>query len=163
MNSFNLTERFLGHRAIPISQLFRQLLVQSIGLDDVVDQCSTAYAVGKYTGVSLGTSLIWSAGLTAGANTITWSGHGQNALAEAAQLKGTTIGATPIGSMIEALQYQYNVPLGPIWTGIWAAASATFAGNASGVVQAVIRDPGFIWTRIELPILLWRNIPIIYK
>jgi hypothetical protein len=61
------------------------------------------------------------------------------------------------------LQYQYNLPLGPLWTGIWTAASATFAGNATGVVQAVIRDPGFVWTKVELPILLWRNIPIIYK
>src|SRR4029077_18767288 len=97
MNSFNLTARLLGHRAVPVSQLFRQLLVQSIGLDDVIDQCSTAYTLGKYTGAALGASLIWSAGLNAGANTITWSGHGQNALAEAAQLKGATIGATPIG------------------------------------------------------------------
>ena len=160
MNSFNLTARLLGHRAVPVSQLFRQLLVQSIGLDDVVDQCSTAYALGKYTGAALGASLTWSAGLNAGANTVPWSGFKEGARTAAREL-GMTVGETPIGHLIETLQFGYQIRLPDIvWNGIWAAASATFAGNASGVVQTVIRNSGWIWTNIEKPILMWRNIPI---
>jgi RHS repeat-associated protein len=159
MNSLNFSERVLGSRAIPLTEFARHLSP----LGDPVDRCSMSYKTGEYTGFVIGTSLILSAGLNAGANTVTWSGYGQQAASEALQLEGTTIGATPIGHSLELLQYQYNVPLGRVWTGIWAVSSAVFAGNASGPVQAVIREAGFIWTKIELPILLWRGIPIIYK
>jgi hypothetical protein len=50
MNLGNMTQRVLGHRAIPISELLRQELVASIGLNDPVDYCATAYSVGKYSG-----------------------------------------------------------------------------------------------------------------
>ena len=79
-----------------------------------------------------------------------------------AEMGGTTVGKTPIGALIEALQYTHSVPLPDFaWLGIWGVASATFAGNASGVVNAVIRNSGWIWTNIEKPILVWRNIPIL--
>src|SRR5262245_14220563 len=100
MNSLNLTERFLGHRAIPISQLLRQELVATIGLNDMVDQCSTAYAAGKYAGLALGMGIIWSAGLNGGANSVPWSGFKEGARTAAQEL-GTTVGATPIGHVIE--------------------------------------------------------------
>jgi len=45
----NITQRVLGHRAIPMSELLRQELVCVDCLNDVVDQCSAAYAAGKYT------------------------------------------------------------------------------------------------------------------
>ena len=160
MNWGNLTQRVLGHRAIPISQLLRQELVASIGLSDVVDQCSTAYAAGKYTGLALGIGIAWSAGLNGGANSVPWSGFKEGARTAAQQL-GTTVGATPIGHVIETLQFGYQVRLPDIvWQGIWTVASATFAGNATGTAQAVIRNAGWVWTNIEKPILLWRNIPI---
>jgi RHS repeat-associated protein len=160
MNLGNLTQRVLGHRAIPISQLLRQELVASIGLSDVVDQCSTPYAVGKYTGMALGGAIMWSAGLNGGANSVPWSGFKEGARTAAHEL-GTTVGGTPIGHVIETLQFGYQVRLPDIvWQGIWTVASATFAGNATGTVQAVIRNSGWVWTNIEKPILLWRNIPI---
>jgi hypothetical protein len=163
MNTWNFTERVLGRPAIPLSRILRELLLETIGSADIVNYCSTAYAAGKYTGMAIGSSTIWSAGLNAGPNPWAWSGFREGAKTVAEQ-SGTTVGQTPIGSAIEALQYTYNIPLPDVaWQGIWGAASATFAGNATGVVNAVIRNSGWVWTYIEQPILNWRNIPIILQ
>jgi RHS repeat-associated protein len=154
MNMGNMTQRVLGHRAIPISELLRQELVASIGLSDMVDQCSTAYAVGKYTGLALGAGIIWSAGLNGGANSVFWSGPGAKA---AAVLRGTTLEQTPIGAVLDAAK-ELSIPIHD-W--VWKLASATFAGNASGQVQAVTRQAGRVWSTVELQILRWRGITII--
>ncbi len=125
MNSFNLTARLLGHRAVPVSQLLRQLLVQSIGLDDVVDQCSTAYTLGKYSGFALGASLGWSAGLSAGANTVIYS---PLSLVTRAAQEGIPLGNTQIGGLLNFVdKYIYEVP-----RSVWYAASGTYVANASG-------------------------------
>ena len=151
MNLGGLTEALLGHRAIPISQLFRQLLVQSIGLDDVVDQCSTAYTLGKYSGLALGASLGWSAGLNAGANTVIYSPL--SAVTHAQQL-GTALGSTPIGGLLNLVNDVVQVP-----RAVWYMASGTYVANASGRVPAVIESMGKI-VQFEMRILNWRNIPI---
>jgi RHS repeat-associated protein len=151
MNSLNLTARLLGHRAVPVSQLLRQLLVQSIGLDDVVDQCSTAYALGRYTGAALGTSLTWSAGLNAGANTVIYSPL--SAVTHARQL-GIALGSTPIGGLLNLVNDVVQVP-----RAVWYMASGTYAANASGRVPAVIESMGKI-VQFEMRILNWRNIPV---
>ena len=93
-----------------------------------------------------------------------WAGYQQGAKAMAEQ-GGTTVGKTQIGWALEKLQYS---PAGgyipdAVWTGVWSAASAAFAGNASGVVHAVVRNSGWIWNHIEKPILQLRGIPIVYK
>jgi RHS repeat-associated protein len=155
MNWFNITERVLGHRAIPISQLFRQELLATIGLNNTVDHCSTAYAVGEYTGMALGGAIVWSAGLSGGANSAFWSGPG--AKGEAA-LRGTTLEKTPIGGILDIARQQLGIPIHD-W--VWKLASATFAGNASGEVQAVVRQTGRIWSTVELEILRWRGITLI--
>jgi RHS repeat-associated protein len=154
MNWGNFTQRVLGHSAIPISQLLRQELVASIGLSDVVDQCSTAYAAGKHTGLALGIGIVWSAGLNGGANSAFWSGPG--AKAEAA-LRGTTLEQTAIGAVLDSAK-ELSIP---IYDWVWKVASATFAGNASGQVQAVTRQAGRVWSTVELQILRWRGIPIV--
>ena len=155
MNWGNLTQRVLGHRAIPISELLRQELVATIGLNDIVDQCSIAYGAGKYTSMALGGAIVWSAGLSGGANSASWSGPG--AKAEAA-LRGTTLEQTPIGGILDTARQQLGIPIHD-W--VWKLASATFAGNASGETQAVIRQAGRIWSTVELQILRWRGITII--
>jgi RHS repeat-associated protein len=155
-----LSGGFLGQRATPISRFLRQELLATIGLNDIVDQCSTAYSAGSYTGFALGTVITWSAGLNAGGGSVPWSGFNEGAKAIAEQI-GTTVGKTQIGHVLETLQYTYNLRLPSVaWQGIWAIASATFAGNATGPVQAVIRNAGWVWQYIEKPILTWRNIPI---
>jgi hypothetical protein len=156
MNSFNLSQRFLGQSAIPISQLLRQELVATIGLNDIVDQCSAAYAAGMYSGMALGSAIVWSAGLNGGSNSVIWQGFNQGAKAEAHGL-GVTLEKTPWGGLLDLISNN----VGQVPQAIWKIASATYAGNASGVVQSVIRGAGEIATKIELPVLNWRNIPVI--
>jgi hypothetical protein len=92
MNSFGFAERVLGNRAVPLSQFIRQLS----DIDDTVNQCSPAYGAGKYTGALIGTSMIWTAGLSAATSTVIYSPL--SAAARAAK-EDTTIGMTPIGSL----------------------------------------------------------------
>ena len=158
MNTWNLTERLSGRPAVALSQILRELLLETIGSGDIVDYCSAAYTAGKYTGVVVGGSLIWSAGLNGAANSVIWQGYKQGAKAEA-QALGLTLDKTPIGGLLDLVANNLvHVP-----QPIWKIASATYVGNASGTVQAVTRGAGEIATKIELPILNWRNIPIIYK
>jgi hypothetical protein len=97
MNLGNVTQRILGHRAIPISELLRQELVASIGLNDPVDYCGTAYSLGKYSGLALGASVAWSAGLSAGSSTVIYS---PLSAVTRAQGLGSVLGATPIGGLL---------------------------------------------------------------
>ena len=84
MNSFNLSESLFGQPATPIAQFLRQeLLARTRHELDIVDQCSTSYAVGQYAGMILGDKIFWGAGLNGGANSMFWSG-GKLAKAEAA-------------------------------------------------------------------------------
>jgi uncharacterized protein RhaS with RHS repeats len=154
MNSFGFAERVLGHRAVPLTQFARKLGE----IDNVVDPCSTAYAVGEYAGAVVGTSLMWATGINGGANSVFWSSqrHGANT---AARALGTTLEQTPIGGLLDFVSSNIIQVPQPIWM----AASATFAANATGNVQAVIRAAGPVWSKVELPILAFRNIPIIYR
>ena len=151
MNWGNLTQRVLGHRAIPISQLLRQELVASIGLSDPVDYCATAYSLGKYSGLALGASVAWSAGLSAGSSTVIYSPL--SAVTRAQQL-GTVLGNTPIGGLLNLVNDVVQVP-----RAVWYIASGTYVANASGRVPAVIESMGKI-VQFEMRILNWRNIPI---
>jgi len=153
----NFTERVLGRPAIPLSRILRELLLETIGSPDIVDYCSTAYEAGKYTGMAIGTSTIWSTGLNGGANSVVWQGYAQGAKTEA-QALGLTLDKTPLGGVLDSLDHVVHLP-----TPVWGLASATYAGNASGTVQSVVRGLGEIATRIELPILNWRNIPVVSK
>ena len=155
MNTLNFAERVSGRPAIPLSQILRELLLETIGSADIVDYCSTAYAAGKYTGIAIGSSTIWSAGLNGGANSVIWQGYNQGAKAEA-QALGMTLDKTPIGAVLDSLENIVHLP-----QPIWGIASATYVGNASGTVQSVIRGVGEIATKIELPILNWRNVPVV--
>ena len=157
MNTLNFTERVLGRPAIPLSRILRELLLETIGSPDIVDYCSTAYEAGKYTGMAIGTSTIWSTGLNGGANSVVWQGYAQGAKTEA-QALGLTLDKTPLGGVLDSLDHVVHLP-----TPVWGLASATYAGNASGTVQSVVRGLGEIATRIELPILNWRNIPVVSK
>ena len=148
MNSFGFAERVLGNRAIPITQFARQLQ----NIDAVVDACSTAYAVGKYAGVALGTSLMWTAGLNAGGNTVIYS---PLSLATRAVQEGVPLGNTQIGGLLNFVdKYVYEVP-----RSVWYAASGTYVANASGQVPAVIESVGKI-VAFEMKILNWLNVPI---
>jgi RHS repeat-associated protein len=153
MNSFNLTERFMGHAAIPISELLRKELVASIGLGDIVDQCSAAYEAGKYTGAVLGTSIMWTTGLNAGSNTVIFSPLSN---AARAAKEGVPIGQTSIGNLLNYVDKNiFEIP-----RSVWYAASGTYVANASGSVNSVIDTAGKI-VQFEIKILNMLNIPIV--
>jgi uncharacterized protein RhaS with RHS repeats len=155
MNTFNLAERLLGHRAISISELLRGELAATIGLSDMVNECSTAYAAGKYVGALVGTSTVWAGGLNAATNTVIYS---PLSVATRAAKEGTILGATPIGAMLNFVDRNiFEIP-----RAIWYVASGTYVANASGSVTSVLQSLGNI-VQFEMKILNWLNIPIIPK
>lgn len=98
---------------------------------------SLAAGAGAATGVAAPT--LWSAGLNGGDSSVFWSGYAQGARDVAESLGGTTLESTPIGSALDYLSNTAGVPgLGPVWS----AASATFAGNATGTATAVVFSEG---------------------
>jgi RHS repeat-associated protein len=152
MNALNFSERVWGRRAISLTAFARGLSP----LGDPVDQCSISYAAGEHTGLLIGTSLFWSVGINGGANSVIWQGFNQGAKTEA-QALGVTLEKTPIGGLLDLISNN----IGQVPQPIWKIASATYAANASGKVQSVVRGAGEIATKIELPILKWRNIQVI--
>jgi len=101
---------------------------------------------------------LWSAGLNGGDQSVFWSGYAQGARGIAENLGGTTLEQTPIGGTLDYLSNTVGLPVPQF---VWNAASATFAGNATGTAQAVILAPGATWTNIELPTLLENGVEIL--
>ena len=90
--------------------------------------------------------------LNGGASTVVWSGAGTKAVADNL---GTTISKTPLGSLLDKSDPVFR-SLSSGWTeSTWNWASAYFAGNAKGVVQAVLNNPSSTSTfkTVEEPIL----------
>ncbi|WP_127995679.1 RHS repeat-associated core domain-containing protein [Piscinibacter defluvii] len=100
-----------------------------------------------------------SLGLSGGSRSVFWSGWG--AKSEAANL-GITLETTPVGRVLDFAQGKGWLGDGAISRWIWNEASATFAGNATGQAQTVIRfnSPGSVFYRTELPILQRNGVPI---
>jgi RHS repeat-associated protein len=155
MNTAGFSQAVFGHEAVSISEYVRELM----DTNKYVDKCSAAYAHGNKAGKVLLAAIMIAAGLNGGSNTVAWSGWTEGAQAEAMEL-GTTLETTEIGSMMNFVEHTLGIPLPGV---VWQTASAIYALNASGTVQAVIRNAGEVWTKIEKPILEWRNIPIIYR
>jgi RHS repeat-associated protein len=125
---------------------------QSLGIVGGVDQSSSAYNGGQYAGYVWGTATMWAAGFNGGQNSVFWAGRGASTVADTL---GTTISKTPIGAVLNGLGVENRF--------VWGLASSTFAANASGTADAVIRhvSPESLWL-IERSILIWRGIPIMY-
>ena len=93
-----------------------------------------------------------------GANSVFWSGYSMGALETATSL-GTTLEATIGGRFLSWVNYKVGIK---VPDSVWNWASSTFANQASGTAQAVIRAEGRVWTTIEKPILQQRGVPIEY-
>ncbi|MCH9693841.1 MAG: hypothetical protein K0U72_04970 [Gammaproteobacteria bacterium] len=129
-------------------------LRNDLGIDGGVDECSWAYRGSKYAGYGYGAATAFVGGLSGGANSVFWSGHG----AEATAIRlGTTIGRTPVGRLANGVGLKSRRA--------WDFMSSIFARNATGNAQAVIRyrNSATTWNRIERPILKRRGIPIDYR
>ena len=100
----------------------------------------------------------WSAGLNAGANTVPWSGFKEGARTAAQQL-GTTVGETPIGHVIETLQFGYQDPTSGYCLAMefGQRLQQHLQEMQPVVVQAVIRNSGWIWRVLKIAILSWRK------
>jgi len=112
-------------------------------------------------GISLGVGLAGKGlnlAFSGGSNSVFWSGFNQGANTAAMQF-GTTLEQTLGGRMLSWANYKVGIP---VPSAVWRWASATFARNATGSATAVIRAEGQIWTQIEKPILMQRQIPINY-
>lgn len=100
-----------------------------------------------------------SAAFNGGSNSVFWSGFGLNAMTDATAF-GTTLEMTIGGKVLTTIDKLTNrmVP-----DAVWNFASKTFANNATGTAQALIRTEGKTWSMIEKPILQQRGIPIKYQ
>ncbi|HMB57997.1 MAG TPA: RHS repeat-associated core domain-containing protein [Arenimonas sp.] len=119
-----------------------------LGLESA-DEHSTAFSNGQYGGYAIGIGATWTAGLVGGSRTVFWSGAGN--AARAGRI-GISLERTPIGSVLNTFGKRVPYPL-------WKAASATFAGNATGTAIKVGTAEGSIWLSVEKKILEWRGIP----
>jgi hypothetical protein len=93
-----------------------------------------------------------------GSNSVFWSGYSMGAL-DVAKSLGTTLESTMGGRVLSWVNYTVGIKLPDR---VWNWASATFAKQADGTAQAVIRVEGRVWTTIEKPILQQRGVPIKY-
>lgn len=68
---------------------------------------------------------------------------------------GMTLESTPIGRVLDFAQGRGWMGNGAFSNFVWNQASATYAGNATGVAQTVIRfnTPNSVFYKVELPIL----------
>lgn len=98
-------------------------------------------------------------GLSGGSRSVFWSGWG--AKSEAANF-GTTLEKTPIGRFLDLAQGRGWLGDGAVSRWTWHEASATFAGNATGQAQTVIRfhNPSSVFYKVELPILQRNGVAI---
>jgi RHS repeat-associated protein len=94
-----------------------------------------------------------------GANSVFWSGYSLGAL-EAAGSLGTTLEKTVGGRFLSWIDHSVGIK---VPDSVWNWASSTFANNATGTAQAVIRAEGRVWSTIEKPILQQRGVPVEFR
>jgi hypothetical protein len=94
-----------------------------------------------------------------GANSVFWSGYSLGALETAGSL-GTILEKTIGGRFLSWMDHSLGMK---VPDSVWNWASSTFANNATGTAQAVIRTEGRVWTTIEKPILQRRGILVEYR
>lgn len=126
------------------------------GGDCFTDYGSTAYFGGKIAGYGTLAATAGAASLSGGAASVFFSGPGSYEAAIAARA-GVTIMQTLGGRILHAVGASDLA---------WKVASAIFALNARGVATVFERLPlreGATWLAVELPILLARGIPIVYR
>src|ERR1051326_1297639 len=123
-------------------------------LEYLLPNCMTCAVVSGAVGLAAITTAaggpwVWTLGLNGGSQSVFWSG-GSDAAAAAAGL-GTTLEQTPIGAILNFTQRFISLP-----SKLWDAAAGTFAENATGTANAVLKPPlrpDATWLRIEQPIL----------
>lgn len=120
-------------------------------INDVIDECSWSYSIGKWLGRLHGIALGGAGLLNGGARTVLWSGGKvARAAAEAGKGTGKLLTDTPLGKVLDVVNDYVEIPLP-----VWKAASSVFAANAKGNVRVFLREPKAqgVWNSVEKPLL----------
>ena len=128
-----------------------------MGTDQEVGEASVALFTFVAGGPVAGAGL--KLAFSGGSRSVFWSGYSSGAL-DAASGLGRTLESTVGGRFLSWLNHSVGIK---VPDSVWNWASSTFANQASGTAQAVIRTEGRVWTTIEKPILQQRGIPIEYR
>ncbi|HKA22652.1 MAG TPA: RHS repeat-associated core domain-containing protein, partial [Blastocatellia bacterium] len=121
-----------------------------LGVNNVVDQCSTAYSAGWWSGMLHQLAFSGVGAFHGGARTVLYSGEGALEAARAAKGAGRLLEDTLGGKLLNLVDKHYPIP-----DTIWKGAAAIFSTNAKADVQVFLRNPdaGRIWSTVEKPTL----------
>jgi RHS repeat-associated protein len=121
-----------------------------MGLDYVVDKCSTSYSAGWWTGMFHQLAFSGVGSFHGGARTVFYSGDGALEAARATKGVGRLLEDTIGGKLLNMIDKKYPVP-----ESVWKGVSAIFSLNAKGNAQAFLREPRAVgtWNTVERPLL----------
>jgi RHS repeat-associated protein len=128
---------------------------KKLNVNDVLDECSWSYSIGKWAGWAHSIALGGAGVLHGGAKTVVYSGDGALEAAQAVKGAGITLADTPLGGLLNAI----NNNVGKLPQSVWDVASAVFVANAKGNVTVVLRNANSTgtWARVESPVLDFVN------
>jgi hypothetical protein len=118
-----------------------------LGVNNVVDQCSTAYSAGWWSGMLHQLAFSGVGAFHGGARTVLYSGEGALEVARAAKGAGRLLEDTMGGQLLKVIgENHITVP-----DSVWKTASAIFASNAKGEVNVFLRNsmPQSVFNTVE--------------
>jgi len=124
---------------------------KKLEINDVIDECSWSYSIGKWAGWLHGIALGAAGTLNAGARTVLYSGEGALDAARLGKGAGMLLEDTVGGQFLKFVSR--NVVELP--DSVWKVSSAIFASNAKGEVAVFLRNanPKGILNTVEIPAL----------
>jgi len=125
-----------------------------IGINDVVDKCSTSYSVGWWAGMLHQLAFSGAGSFSGGARTVLYHGDGALEAARAAKGAGRLLEDTLGGKLLNFVDQRYQIP-----DSVWKPVSRIFSANAKGDVRVFLRNSeiGGIWNAVERPTLNFIN------
>jgi len=126
-----------------------------MGLNDVVDKCSTSYSVGWWAGMLHQLAFSGAGSFSGGARTVLYSGEDALEAARAAKGAGRLLEDTLGGKLLDLV----NRHIVTLPDSVWKTASGIFAANAKGEVNVFLRTPKAesVFNTVEAPVLGFVN------
>ena len=123
---------------------------ERLGTNDAVDQCSTAYSAGWWTGMFHQLAFSGAGAFSGGARSVFYSGEGALEAARAGKGAGRLLEDTLGGKLLNFVDKRYPIP-----EGVWNGVSRTFSLNAKGDAQVFLRnaDQARTWSAVEKPLI----------
>jgi RHS repeat-associated protein len=128
---------------------------EGLGVNHVVDQCSTAYSAGWWTGMLHQLAFSGAGAFHGGARSVFYSGEGALDAARAGKGAGRLLEDTLGGQVINLV----NRHIITLPDSAWKTASGIFAANAKGEVKVFSQSPKAtsIFNAVEAPVLGFVN------